>query len=142
MPVLPVRWRPAKPYCGQMNSFSCVSVSFQRGSSQPHSRLPLARESLHARGGRVLSPVKTPLLPGLTAGKTACHGPAAATAGFFLDLVKNSCVTSCMRIDESLGANVSPSSRKILRPSAHPVTSFRSILERLISPFSNVYNVN
>ena len=26
---------------------------------------------------------KTPLLPGLTAGKTACHSPAAATAGFF-----------------------------------------------------------
>jgi hypothetical protein len=29
---------------------------------------------------------KTPLLPGLTAGKTACHSPAAATAGFFLNL--------------------------------------------------------
>jgi len=27
--------------------------------------------------------VKTPTLPGLTAGKTACHDPAAATAGFF-----------------------------------------------------------
>src|SRR4029077_8932549 len=65
-------------------------------------------------GGRVLSPVKTPTLPGLTAGKTACHDPAAATAGVFLDLVKNSRVTSCMRIDESLGANVSSSGRKIL----------------------------
>jgi hypothetical protein len=27
---------------------------------------------------------QTPLLPGLTAGKTACHCPAAATAGFFI----------------------------------------------------------
>src|SRR5215472_563530 len=30
--------------------------------------------------------MKTPLLPGLTAGKIACHDPAAATAGFFLNL--------------------------------------------------------
>jgi hypothetical protein len=56
--------------------------------------------------------VKTPTLPGLTAGKTACHGPAAATAGFFLNLAKNSPVNGCTRIDEALGANVSSSAQK------------------------------
>src|SRR6266480_2554771 len=34
MPALPVPGRPAKPYCGQMNSFSCVSISFRTGWSQ------------------------------------------------------------------------------------------------------------
>ena len=43
---------------------------------------------------------KTPLLPGLTAGKTACHSPAAATAGFFLNLAQYNCQTSCTCIDE------------------------------------------
>lgn len=57
-------------------------------------------------GGRVVSPVKTPLLPGLTAGKTACHDPAAATAGFFLNsrleqpdmelrLYRRNCIVEC-----------------------------------------------
>src|SRR6267143_5606007 len=50
---------------------------------------------------------KTPLLPGLTAGKTACHIPAAATAGFFLNLTQNSRVTDCICLDECRRTNVS-----------------------------------
>jgi hypothetical protein len=58
--------------------------------------------------------VKTPLLPGLTAGKTACHDPAAATAGFFLNLTLNSPVSSCTRIDELPVPNVSRGRNKFL----------------------------
>src|SRR6267143_5340341 len=50
---------------------------------------------------------KTPLLPGLTAGKTACHCPAAATAGFFLNLTQSSRVADCTCIDECRHMNVS-----------------------------------
>jgi hypothetical protein len=51
--------------------------------------------------------VKTPLLPGQTAGKTACRDPAAATAGFILNLASNSAMSGCAYIDEAPARNVS-----------------------------------
>src|SRR6266850_2447232 len=59
---------------------------------------------------------KTPLLPGLTAGKTACHSPAAATAGFFLNLTQNSRVADCTGIDEWRCRNVSSLRSHISEP--------------------------
>ena len=44
--------------------------------------------------------------------KTACHDPAAATAGFFLNLALNSAVNSCACIDETLSTNVSQQTDK------------------------------
>src|SRR3989442_735196 len=61
-----------------MNLISCVSIPF--GQDRVSRK---AGRSWPARVVRVVSPVKTPFLPGLTAGKIACHDPAAATAGFF-----------------------------------------------------------
>src|SRR5271165_7606638 len=51
-----------------------------------------------------------PLLPGQRAGKTACHGPAAATAGFFLSSLLPSHTSpklGCICIDEGPLSNVS-----------------------------------
>ncbi|PYT91178.1 MAG: hypothetical protein DMG36_19125 [Acidobacteria bacterium] len=56
--------------------------------------------------------MKTPLLPGLTAGKTACRDPAAATAGFFLNLALNSAMNRCAYIDEIATTDVSPEGDK------------------------------
>src|SRR2546427_12055836 len=75
---------------------------------------------------------KTPLLPGLTAGKTACHSPAAATAGFFLDLAADSPVSGCARIDEVRDGNVSREGDKTSDCPVKLGTSYIIFLERRI----------
>src|SRR6266446_3640861 len=74
---------------------------------------------------------KTPLLPGLTAGKTACHSPAAATAGFFLNLTQSSRVTDCTCIDELLYKNVSSLRSHISGPAPSSASRYHSNLLRL-----------
>src|SRR5579864_2396891 len=82
MQVLPPRWRPAERDCEQRNWFSCVSSTPSRGIKSARWKL---KAGVLTRVQRTSSLAQqTPLLPGLTAGKTACHGPAAATAGFLL----------------------------------------------------------
>ena len=87
-----------------------MSISFPKRIESAAPVLPQADRVDTRALGRVVSPTRHLVLPGLTAGKTMCRRPAAATAGFLFRLSLEACAAlpGCTCIDERVCANVSP----------------------------------